>query len=206
MTLWHEGDLYRRKKLSGNGSHDVVEIFDGYARFSPEMQSAMESEGYHIYDPNPSGSTIASLRSAGYPFLLEWHRGNKLESIASSMCQVAINPRQLFLEKSHGKKYAVQRKMLAIFNEIVEKQFPGVAAIIGNVADYSYVTFLHKDTTGETLFGEQYEYGFTTTTDPNLAIGGFHEGGLKIIPIRPTESNSFLGLTPLLVPTSVASL
>ena len=116
------------------------------------------------------------------------------------MCQVAINPRQLFLEESRGKKYAVQRKMLAIFNAIVGKQFPGAAAIIGNVADYSRVTFLHKDATGESLFGEQYDYCFTITTDPNLAIGGFHEDGLRIVPIRPTEVDSFLGLAPLLVP------
>ncbi len=206
MTLRDEGDLYRRRELGGNGSHDEVGIFDGYARFSPELQSVMESEGYHIYDPDPSGSTIASLRSAGYPFLLEWHRGNKLELIASSMCQVAIHPRQLFLEESHSKKYSVQRKMLAIFNAIVGKQFPGAAAITGNVADYSHVTFLHKDATGESLFGEQYDYCFTTTTDPNLAIGGFHEDGLRIVPIRPTEADGFLGLAPLLVPTSETGL
>src|SRR5688500_8387281 len=84
-------------------------------RFTPEARSALETAGYLIY--GLTGESIKTLRDQGRPFWNKWHENeSEFEAVISRLSEAAINPEALLLDKSNGKIFPNQQKMVADFS------------------------------------------------------------------------------------------
>lgn len=179
-------------------------------RLSQEALQGLEKEGYLTYELG--GQSIRSLKEQGRRFNSDWHKGNlKFEALISKKSQVAINPKQLFLQNSNRKTYGQQEEMVKEFSEELSRRIPGIEAIIGEASDYIELAFRHLDETSERLFGEKYEYYYTRTKTPIegpfLAIVGYFNAKTSIDVKRchrDDDGANNVWVCPLVVPRTHA--
>lgn len=179
----------------------------GIMQFSEEARRGLKSIGYVIV--TLKGQSILSLKAAGNQFRSTWHiHYPDFETLPSRLSEVAIDPSQLFLAKSNYETLEQQLRIVAEFSANLSQQVKGVEAIIGECPDYAELAFVHLDTTGQYLFGEDYNYHYARTVSPvssgsvffacvgdffasrRLNIIGWHRGG----------GGSNLWAAPLVVP------
>lgn len=138
-------------------------------RFTLEARSALETDGYVICEL--VGDSIQDHLEKRRPFWSTWFKDSKFATQSSIQSEVAINLKILFLPKSNKKTLTQQERMVKNFSEKLSKKIKGVCAIIGEAADYVGVVFAHFDSTGERLFGEEYNYNYARTKTPTVGSG-----------------------------------
>ena len=125
--------------------------------------------------------------------------------------EVAINPQELFLRQSDGRRFEKQMSLVEKFSRKFTRQAPGTVAIIGRAPDYVELAFQHLDATGQHIFGKDYGYKFAITnsiTDnksvPQFAIvGGFSDAPENTLNIQTWFKETGapnLQAVPLIVP------
>jgi len=169
-------------------------------RFTSETKKALEREGYVVHEL--TGQSIASLKDQGRGFRSTWHRYPDFEALASRLSEVAINPEELFLQRSGNKTLSEQQRLIAAHSAMLSLRYPGTEAILGEAPDYIEIAFKHLDATKQYLFGKDFGFNFTRTNtrveggvaslglfDPG---GGWHvgswgadvrSGGLRVAPL-----------------------
>jgi hypothetical protein len=145
-------------------------------RFSPEAREALEKEGYVVYSLDCR--SIRDAKEAGRKFGSTWHKDfPDFEDLPSRKGEVAINTSVLFIPKSNKKTLDEQEEIVAEFSKRLSRKIKGVEAVIGDIADYVELAFLHLDATGENLFGEKYSDDYARTVTPTagsyVALLGF---------------------------------
>lgn len=151
-------------------------------RFTPEARRQLKKAGYHTYCL--TGQSISVLRKEGRPLSTVWYKNDpEVEMDVSRRLEVAINPNKLLLTKSNRNTPLTQDRMVEEFSKELAKNIGQVGAVIGGVADYADLSFLHLDETGERLFGERHHFSYvrtvTQTKDSSfIFIGNFsiHDG------------------------------
>ncbi len=148
---------------SNNGHVEIPTV--SVIRFSDEAKATLEKQKFVIYEL--TGQSIKSLRDSGRKFWTDWHKQYPdFESLTSMHSEVAIHPKQLFIDNSHNKTLAEQEEMIKKFSADLAKgrnRIPNVEAIMGEASDYVELAFQHLDTTGDYLFGEKYGYNYART-------------------------------------------
>lgn len=174
-------------------------------RFTNEAREALEKEGYVIY--GLKGESIKSQRDAQRPFWSTWHhRYPDFEALPSMCSEVAINPQELFLRRSKNKNLRQQEALVEKFSQDLAIQVSGVAAVIGQAADYIDLTFQHLDATQDCLFGKKYGYNYARTKTPTsrsavAIVGDFGaDYGLDIYSWPTGNGNAHVYAAPLVIP------
>ena len=196
-------------RLQDSALHQTQEVRAEIIHFSDESRAALMGLGYLIYPL--TGKSIKSLRDEGNRFWTDWHRAYPtLESLASGLSEVAINPNELFLPNSNNKTLAEQEALIGNFDKALrtKKRIPGVSAILGEAPDWAEVAFTHLEVTGERLFGEKYDYGFTRTKTRvesfSVLVGRFvADDGLSVDDSDPGLRHDSLWVSPLVVPSKI---
>jgi len=160
--------------------------------------------GYHIY--TLTGASITQLIEAGNPIYHSWQQTAKFENETSPAIEVAINPEGLFLKNSNNRTMANQDRMLENFSRGISRKIKRIKAIKGYANQYSEITALHQEATGESLFGKNYNLGYTRTEDFSVVVGGNSSGlGLHIVRDCPIDGcDPDLWICPLVVPVEVS--
>ena len=179
---------------------------DEVRRFSAETRKVLEKEAYLVYEL--TGQSIRSFKEVGRPFYpADWHKDYPdFEKLSSSKTEVAINPQKLVLPKSNNKTLKEQEEMVREFGLKLARKISGVEATTGETPDYVELVFLHFDKTGERLFGEKYNFGFTRTKtlvgSSSASVGNFSaQLGLEVFHCRSDEDRrAGVWLAPLVVP------
>lgn len=200
------------KELTHPQEDNAVEVLEEkeYIRFSEEAKEALKKKGYIIYEL--TGQSVKSFRDKGKKFWSSWHQNTKLEDLTSMLCEIAINPNQLFLPNSNNKTFSQQVKLVSDFSDKLDKEVEGVKAIIGEIPDYVELAFQHLNKTGEYLFGITYKYDYVRTKTPTAGncvadVGGFHaEGGIRIGEWGRDRPQSRLWISPLAVPARLVQI
>jgi len=182
-------------------------ISENKAEFTSDQRTALEKKGYLIY--HLTGQTIETLLYNGKSILSAF-RGDSIEQLQSMLTEVAIDPKNLFLPNSNNERMDVQTARVKQFGEKLEKEIPGVTAIIGHAPDYVELTFLHLASTSKNLFGKDHNFLYTCTTTPTNAVnrlvvvGNFHDFGcLGITNSDATSPSENVWVAPLVVPSTL---
>jgi len=171
--------------------------------FLDETRLALTRAGALIYPL--TGLSVADLKRAGKPFWTGWYRGQGFEDLRSRQCEAAVFPNQLLLPASNRRSFEEQQKLMVEFSQALGRRIPGVMAVIGSVADYAELVFVHLAATGQSLFGADWGYSYTRTTTPTgdngiALIGRFTpNGGLNICGYNAGGSLNNVWVAPLIV-------
>lgn len=194
----------RIKAGKGDIEFPPPQLQDRTRKFNDGVLLQLEQEGYLSYIL--TGETIRTLRDKGRLLDSRRHTNYIFEDIPSMRSQVAFNPRQLFLPESNFKNFKEQREMVTGFHRQLARRIRGIQVIIGTVADYSELVYLHHDMTRRYLFGKDYGYLYaitTTLTDGihRAAIGNARARGMNIHGFENKEGGyARVWVAPLVVP------
>lgn len=184
------------EKLTGK-EHENIK------RFSQIQREKLEKSGYCIFELH--GESMLSLRKKGISFWSKWHEGEKLEADLSRRTEVAINPKNDFLENSGNKSVFEQLKLVNKHRESVLNTFPGVNLIIGRVADYLELDLNMINTRGFGMFRNEGNGDLAVTTSLNsdgypVFVGRSYSESM-IVSYRMNHSGgSDIKVIPLIVP------
>ena len=176
-------------------------------RFSDEARDALINAGYIIYAL--SGQSVRNHYEQGRKFSSTWHRYDQYEAFenkASMISEVAIKPRTPFIPDSNNKTQKQQEDLIIKFSNDLSVEIKGVEAIMGEAPDYVELAFAHLDSTGDRLFGENYDYNCArtktlTSSSSGVLVGDFRDDyGLDIDTWFPDEGDTDIFAYPLIVP------
>jgi len=193
-----KSSVYLRGHEKDIAPHELV--------FTSEQQMILERKNFIIYQL--TGQSVVSLREQGYPFWSYWYEDEPLEAVVSFRTEVAINPHTFFLPKSNEKTLDEQLSMMEEFSRKIESDVAGTIAILGNVADYTELAFVHLRKKGQRLFGKDFDYHYTRTTTPVdeslvALVGCFEDdGGLSIDFNHKNDCYRSVWVVPLVIPAS----
>ena len=199
-------DMAKAYRKQRGGDIPLKEKIGDVVRFSPEQRKGLERKGYLVY--GLTGQTIATLRDTGHPFWSTWHQGEAIEQVRSMLTEVAVNPKNLFLQDSNRKTLDEQLAMVEKFGRKIAGEVKGITAILGSAPDYTELAFAHQDKRGQRLFGKDFNYDYTRTTTPTggsvVAVVGFFAagGGLSVVRWHRAARNGGLWAAPLVVPAA----
>lgn len=177
--------------------------------FSKEALDFLRKKGLLYYSLD--GQSFITQELAGRPF---WYKvkTDKFLTLTSMQSHVAFNPSpdKFFLRRSNKRTLLQQQEMIEEYSSKLQGEFGSkeIKAVMGDVPDYTSLSFLHLDATKgkERLFGEKYNYGYTRTKTPTIgcsvaSVGGFHKLiGLHIRSGRRGSGNRHVHVVPLVVP------
>lgn len=174
--------------------------------FSPKSKEALVGKGYVIYLLRKQ--SIVMMRTAGrrfYASLIGGDLPKDVLNLVSMQSEVAINPNRLFLPNTNFKIQEEQEEMLGRFSQELQRQIPGVCAILGEAPDYLDIVFQHLDITGEKLFGERQDFHYTRTKTRTVGrhgiiVGHHSEEGINITDWFSTSPGERLWAAPLIKP------
>ena len=199
-------DMAKAYRKQRGGDIPLKEKIGDVVRFSPEQRKGLERKGYLVY--GLTGQTIATLRDTGHPFWSTWHQGEAIEQVRSMLTEVAVNPKNLFLQDSNRKTLDEQLAMVEKFGRKIAGEVKGITAILGSAPDYTELAFAHQDQRGQRLFGEDFNYDYTRTTTPtggsDVAIVGFFSAdfGLRVAFWHRVGRVGDFWAAPLVVPAA----
>lgn len=177
----------------------------GIKTFSDETKAALNAAGYRAIYPL-TGKSLRDLKEAGRPFSSDWFVNEKFGVLPSRLSEVAIKPDRLFLPNSNNKTLEHQEALVRKFSEELRGRIPGVEAILGEAPDYAELALAHFGQTGERLFGERDNYGYTRTKTGTggsavADVGCFDaRDGLDVYDWHAGYGDGFLWAAPLVVP------
>lgn len=172
---------------------------------SMKLRERMEAQGFIFY--TLTGATLADMDVQRKPFDRAFHRHYPIGDISSRNGEVAVKPRSIFIPGSSGHTLSEQLKLIETYAEVVQADFPGYTAIMGNAADYAELCFLHAEKTQGRLLDEMLYARTPTVTSqsghgPMVAeVGNFTESGLDIDHWFANEPLGRTYAVPLLVKT-----
>lgn len=178
-------------------------------RFEDEAREALTKEGYVIY--TLTGKSIRDQKQEGRKLWLRWNQNGQyehLETKGSMTSEVAVKPDALFIPTSYNNTLEQQENLITKFSTDLRKKVKGVEAIIGEAPDYVELAFSHLDATGESMFGEQYNYTYVSTKTPTVGyhvaiVGYFDEvNGLSVGHWNRDEGKGHVFVSPLVMPKS----
>lgn len=128
----------------------IIKEGKGIKRFAPDIREKLEDLKYTILDIG--GISLAQMEAEKFPLSVSStvkNSNQKIYTFIPPKKQVAISMATPILGQSNNKSSAAQEVMLAQFNMIFKKDFPGLKMSMGEVWEYAHAA---------KIFREEYKY------------------------------------------------
>lgn len=169
-------------------------------QFSPEASKALIGAGYWICPIRPV--SLAKLLLEENTRFAYVNFSEFLRTIVPEAAEAAVDPRQLAIPESNWETLDQQQKMIKAFSSQLQKEIPGVVAIMRHAATYVQLDLEYQKIKGEQLFVGLYARTPDKTVGSLVAgVGRMSAGeGLDVFGWDRGYGDGLVWAVPVVVP------